>query len=133
MKKSFGITAMLTLLVAMAFAIGSFAHDDMKGMKGMKTDKDITVKGEIVDLACYLDHGATGMKHQQCALTCLKGGQPMGLLAADGKVYLLLADHQDAKPFDEAKTYAALQVEITGPLAEKAGVTGLTVEKVKKL
>ncbi len=130
MKKSFGITAMLTLLVAMAFAIASFAHDDMKGMK---TGKDITVKGEIVDLACYLDHGATGMKHQQCALTCLKGGQPMGLLAADGKVYLLLADHQDGKPFDEAKTYAALQVEITGPLAEKAGLTGLTVEKVKKL
>ncbi len=130
MKKSFGIIAMLTILVTVAFAIASFAHDDMKGMK---TGKDITVKGEIVDLACYLDHGATGMKHQQCALTCLKGGQPMGLLAADGKVYLLLADHQDGKPFDEAKTYAALQVEITGPLAEKAGLTGLTVEKVKKL
>lgn len=105
------------------------AHDhDMKGMA-----KDVTVKGEIVDLACYIDHGAKGAKHQQCALTCLKGGQPMGLLTADGKVYLLLADHQDAKPFEEAKNYAALQVEVTGPVAEKAGITGLTVESVKKL
>lgn len=128
MKKTIGIASILTLLLGMGLAMASFAHDDMKGMQ-----KDITVTGEIVDLACYLDHGATGAKHQQCALTCLKGGQPMGLLTKEGKVYLLLADHQDGKPFDEAKNYAALQVEITGPLAEKAGITGLTVEKVKKI
>lgn len=128
MKKMIGIASILTLLLGMGLAMASFAHEDMKGMQ-----KDATVTGEIVDLACYLDHGATGMKHQQCALTCLKGGQPMGLLTKEGKVYLLLADHQDAKAFDEAKNYAALQVEITGPLAEKAGITGLTVEKVKKL
>lgn len=128
MKKMIGIASILTLLLGMGLAMASFAHEDMKGMQ-----KDATVTGEIVDLACYLDHGATGMKHQQCALTCLKGGQPMGLLTKEGKVYLLLADHQDAKAFDEAKNYAALQVEITGPLAEKAGITGLTVEKVKKV
>lgn len=128
MKKTIGIASILTLLLGMGLAMASFAHDDMKGMQ-----KDVTVTGEIVDLACYLDHGATGAKHQQCALTCLKGGQPMGLLTKEGKVYLLLADHQDGKPFDEAKNYAALQVEITGPLAEKAGITGLTVEKVKKI
>ena len=129
-KKTFGTASILALILGMGLSIMSFAHD---GMKDMKTEKDVTVTGEIVDLACYLDHGATGAKHQQCALTCLKGGQPMGLLTKEGKVYLLLADHQDGKPFDEAKNYAALQVEITGPLAEKAGVTGLTVEKVKKL
>jgi hypothetical protein len=115
------------VLIAAVLGLTVFAHEhEGKG-------KDVTVKGEIVDLACYLDHGATGMKHQQCALTCLKGGQPMGLLTAEGKVYLLLADHQNGKPFDEAKNYAALQVEITGPLADKAGITGLTVEKVTKL
>jgi hypothetical protein len=95
--------------------------------------KVITVQGEVLDLACYLDHGARGKKHQQCALMCLKGGQPMGLITKDGKVYLLLADHQDYKPFNEAKNYAADQVEITGPVARKSGLTGLTVEKVKKL
>jgi len=130
MKKTFGTVTLLPIILGLFLATALFAQGDMKGMK---TAKDITVRGEIVDLACYLDHGATGMKHQQCALTCLKGGQPMGLLTSDGKVYLLLADHQDGKAFDEAKTYAALQVEITGPLAEKAGITGLTVEKVKKL
>jgi type 1 fimbria pilin len=130
MKKTYGIVTLLPILLGLFLATASFAQGDTKGTK---TAKDITVKGEIVDLACYLDHGATGMKHQQCALTCLKGGQPMGLLTSEGKVYLLLADHQDGKAFDEAKTQAALQVEVTGPLAEKAGITGLTVEKIKKL
>lgn len=117
-------TLLATLLAALV-GIAAFAHMG-------ENAKAVTVKGEIVDLACYLDHGATGMKHQQCALACLKGGQPMGLLTADGKVYLLLADHQNAKPFEEAKGMAALQVEVTGPPAQRAGVNGITVESVKK-
>lgn len=122
------IGALAALAMALAvLGVAALAHEH----EGKA--KDVTVRGEIVDLACYLDHGAVGAKHQQCALTCLMGGQPMGLLAADGKVYLLLADHEDGKPYEEAKNYAALQVEISGPLAEKAGITGLTVEKVKKL
>ena len=116
------IAAVLTVLAgSVVFAAGSTSGDT------------VTVKGEIVDLACYLDHGARGAKHQQCALTCLKNGEPMGLLTESGEVYLLLADHQDAKPFEEAKTYAADQVEITGPVAQKAGITGLTVMSVKKM
>ena len=99
----------------------------------LATEKAVTVKGEIVDLACYLDHGAKGEKHKTCALTCLKNGEPMGLLTADGTVYLLLAPHEDAKAFEEAKTLAAEQVEVTGSPAEKAGIKGLLVESVKKL
>ena len=130
MLKKIGPASILALVLAMGFAVLSFAAGEKMQMKA---EKDLVVSGEIIDLACYLDHGASGAKHQQCALTCLKGGQPMGLLTKEGKVYLLLADHQDAKAFDEAKTYAALQVEVTGPMVEKAGITGLTVVKVKKL
>lgn len=117
------------LAACTVWGVAAFAHGGME----MGSGKSITVKGEILDLACYLDHGARGAKHQQCALTCLKNGEPMGLITADGKLYLLLADHQDAKPFNEAKTYAADQVEVTGPTAEKDGITGLTVLSVKKL
>ncbi len=119
------ILVLATLALCAFWAVAAFAS-------GMEGGKSITVKGEIVDLACYLDHGASGAKHQQCALTCLKNGEPMGLLTADGKVYLLLADHQNAKPFDEAKGFASQQVEVTGPEAAKAGMTGLTVVSVKK-
>ncbi len=128
----YSISKFLVLAVVAACAVwtlSAFAHGGME----MGKAKSVTVKGEIIDLACYLDHGASGAKHQQCALTCLKNGEPMGLLTADGKVYLLLADHQNAKPFDEAKGFAAQQVEVTGPEASKAGIEGLTVASVKKI
>ena len=93
----------------------------------------VTVKGEIVDLACYLGHGARGEGHRMCAETCLKNGEPMGLLTADGAVYLLLAPHDNATAFEQAKSYAADQVSVTGPLAEKAGIKAISVMTVTKL
>lgn len=96
-------------------------------------EKAVTVKGEILDLACYLDHGAKGEKHKSCALTCLKNGEPMGLLTSEGTVYLLLAPHDDQKAFEEAKGYAAEQVEVTGPPAERAGIKALVVQTVHKV
>lgn len=122
-------TFVAVLFGAALMALPAFAADP----PAQKTPKQVTVTGEIVDLACYLDHGARGMKHQQCALTCLKNGEPMGLLTSEGKVYLLMADHQNGVPFNDAKTDAALQVQVTGPVVEKAGITGLTVETVKKV
>ena len=56
----------------------------------------LTVRGEILDMACYIAHGAKGDDHAGCAKRCVKGGQPMGLLAEDGTVYLLYAGHKDA-------------------------------------
>ena len=122
-------TFVAMLFGAALMALPAFAADP----PAQKTPKQVTVTGEIVDLACYLDHGARGMKHQQCALTCLKNGEPMGLLTSEGKVYLLMADHQNGVPFNDAKADAALQVQVTGPVAEKAGITGLTVETLKKV
>ena len=53
-----------------------------------------TIKGEVVDLMCYLDHGAKGEKHKGCATKCIKGGGPVGLLTADNQLYLVVGDHQ---------------------------------------
>ena len=119
-KRGFVMT-LLTLALMSFIGSAVFAAGSMK----MDKESSITVKGEILDMACYLGHGAMGMKHQQCALMCLKGGQPMGLRTADGKVYLLVASHKDGKPFEEAKGYAADQVEVTGPLFQRNGISAI--------
>jgi len=92
-----------------------------------------TVSGELVDLACYLPKGAlaTGADHQKCALRCARAGQPIGLLTETGKVYLLIADHDNLTPFETAKTLMAQKVRITGPTGKRAGIQGLTVHKIK--
>jgi hypothetical protein len=94
--------------------------------------KEVTVKGEILDLACYVAHDAQGDEHVNCALRCVKAGQPMGLKAEDGTVYILFADHADASAYEQAKQYAGKVVEISGPAADRAGLKGITVQSVKQ-
>ena len=55
---------------------------------------DSALSGEVVDLACYVGHGAKGPDHQKCALKCAQMGQPLGLLTPEGKIYLLVADQR---------------------------------------
>ncbi|OLD66525.1 MAG: hypothetical protein AUI52_03710, partial [Acidobacteria bacterium 13_1_40CM_2_68_10] len=75
---------------------------------------DVTLTGEIVDLACYIAHGAKGPDHAVCAAKCAEMGQPVGLAASDGKVYILVADHADSSAFTKAKSMAGKKVEIKG-------------------
>ena len=90
------------------------------------------LSGEIVDLACYVGHGAKGPDHQKCAQKCAQMGQPMGLLTADGNLYLLVADHTNPEPYRKARSLAGDSVEIQGEVAEKGGMKALTVDDVKK-
>jgi hypothetical protein len=80
-----------------------------------------------------MGHGGMGEGHAGCAAKCLKSGQPMGLLGTDGAVYLLLADHGDASAFEKAKDLAGKKVEVTGEVATKDGLKGITVKGVKAL
>ena len=43
---------------------------------------DVTVKGEVVDIACATSKGAGGKGdgHAACAMSCARRGQPVGLL-----------------------------------------------------
>src|SRR6266568_3101984 len=74
--------------------------------------KEVTVTGEVLDMACYLDHGAHGDKHAGCAKTCIESGLPVGIKDAEGKVYLLIGDH---KPMNkELAEHAAKTITVKG-------------------
>ncbi len=93
--------------------------------------KAVTLKGEIVDMGCYLGHEAKGEKHKSCATKCISGGMPMGLLTADNKLFLLTLDHDNADPYNQAKTFAGDMVEVTGTVMERGGMRALDVTGVK--
>ncbi len=118
--------AVAVALVLLAPAAGLLAGG------GEEAAVDVTLKGEVLDMACYLGHESKGPEHEKCALKCAKMGQPIGLLTEDGKVYLLVADHADQTAFEQAKTFAGKQVTITGSVAGRAGMEALTVHKVSK-
>jgi len=120
-------------LCAMLAAVGvAAAHEGEAGKADAKTavkeaPQAMTVTGEIVDMGCYLGHGAKGPDHASCATKCIAGGMPMGLLTADNKLYLMTMSHEDAEPFNKAKEMAAKMVEITGPVHERDGMLSIEV------
>ena len=77
------------------------------------------IQGEIVDLMCYLDHGAQGQKHRGCATVCIKKGGPVGLLSGE-QLYLVVGDHQPIN--EELASKAAETVKIKGKVVERHGM-----------
>ena len=122
--KKLSVIALLLPLFLLPFA--ALASGDHK-------HTGVTVQGEVLDMSCYIAHGAKGDDHAACAKRCVKGGQPMGLLASDGTVYLLYAPHDDSSAYELTKDFAGKQVEITGNSATNAGIKGIEVQGVKAI
>jgi hypothetical protein len=79
-----------------------------------------TVTGEVVDLMCYLDHGAKGEKHAGWAETCIKSGGPVGLLTKDDRLYLIIGDHKPIN--DMLASHAAKTITVKGKVVERNGM-----------
>lgn len=96
--------------------------------------KTETIKGELVDQACYTkDHAKNvGESHKECAVTCAKKGQTVALVTEDGKVYSVAGELAAEK---NAKMVAHMShiVEITGDVSEKDGKMTITADSVKML
>jgi hypothetical protein len=57
----------------------------------------ITVKGEVIDLSCYLQVGKHGDKHKDCGQKCARNGQPIGVLLEDGSIYTVMDEEHDPR------------------------------------
>ena len=96
--------------------------------------KQVSVVGEIIDLSCYLQVGKHGDKHRECGQKCLRNGQPVGLLAEDGTVYLLIDEEHDPRR-DGLTAFRQKAIEdmahivtITGTATEVGGQKALFVQ-----
>lgn len=130
MKKSL-LVAVMSVVALSGWAWSHEGHDAEHGSGGM----EMTVKGELVDMACYMAHEGKGKKHAECGKMCVKGGSPLGLVTADGKTYLLVEDHSSVKarkPYAQAKELVADNVTIKGDMYERGGVQAIVVESVSK-
>ncbi len=126
MKRTLSVMFRITGLV---FALGVWAEEGKMAAKA--APKTVTVKGELVDMGCYVAHGAKGEKHKECATKCIAGGMPMGLLTDKGKLYLLTLNHDNADPYNKAKEMAAAMVEVTGQVSTRNGVSAIDVTDIK--
>ncbi|WP_226780529.1 hypothetical protein [Oceaniglobus trochenteri] len=98
----------------------------------------ISVTGEIIDTWCYFSgvmggpDAVVGSAHHTCALWCSAGGIPVGLLAEDGTVYMVLKIEGSAESAggDTQLNLASHQIVADGMHYQRDGLNYLVVEKV---
>lgn len=101
--------------------------------KKANAGKVSTVTGEIIDFSCYLQIGKHGEKHRACAQKCFTAGQPIGLLAQDGTMYMLMEEEHDPRrdgltDFRKAAIeHAAHIMEVSGTESMHGGYRALYV------
>lgn len=100
--------------------------------------KTVEVTGEIIDTWCYFSgvmggpDAVVGSAHHTCAMWCAAGGIPVGMLADDGTVYMIVKWQGDA---EIASGTALLDVQshrvtAEGKLYERDGIRYLMVDEV---
>jgi len=120
MRRTFVAVSVLALLIGGA----RLSSAQPKGERA-------TIKGEVVDLWCYLEGGDRGPAKKDCATACAKAGNPIGVLDAKGNLYVTagLKDHQPAQTLLLGKM--SQEVTVSGTLVRKGGVQMIYVDAVK--
>src|SRR5215469_10086553 len=94
--------------------------------------QEIVVTGEVLDMTCYIASNLSGPDHAECARVCIRSGEPAGIKARDGKIYLLTGEPGHSVNAELAE-YAAQVVTIKGRPSMRDGFAQLQVEEIRKL
>jgi hypothetical protein len=125
--RTLNMKRLTTILAVVALAgVGSAIAQENEKSGG----QEVSVTGEVIDMSCYVDHGATGEKHAGCAKKCIESGLPVGIKANDGKTYVVIGDH---KPLNsELANDAAKTVTVKGKLVSRDGINMVENAMVQK-
>ncbi|NQU11905.1 hypothetical protein HQ590_14010 [bacterium] len=122
MKTLISMLTVIALATSLAGAAETHKHGHGEAGDSHQAEaasSTITVTGEVLDMACYLDHGARGAKHADCAKTCIESGLPVGIKGNDGKTYLLIGEH---KPMNKVLAdHAAKTITVRGKAVSRDG------------
>lgn len=127
MKLTTTVAIAAAALFAASSVIAHEGHGDKESLAAGETKK---VSGEVLDMACYVDHGATGEKHADCAKKCIANGLPVGLKADDGKTYLLIGEHVPLNK--ELADYAGKKITVEGKVVSRDGMNMIENAVVQK-
>ena len=122
------------LAMALLFAVSGITFAEEKGSK-MSTEELQTIRGEVIDVSCYVSHEARGEAHKDCAVACMKAGQPAGILEeSTGKMYVAVKEEDHlTNPNIELIPYAAKMVEVKGIVNERGGVATIDIKEIKEI
>ena len=97
-----------------------------------QSGKAVSIVGEIIDFSCYTQLGKHGEAHRSCGQKCAQSGQPIGLLAKDGTVYILMPEEHHPRR-DGGVDAKAVAVENMGHIVEVNGTEAATVSGIRTI
>ena len=120
----------LFLFILLCVAVLTGYSQDKKEKKA----KEATITGEVTDVKCYLNGMASSSDdHTQCAIDCIKGGLPVGVVEdKTEKLYVLVPERGMKGANEELVKYASHKVKITGTFREKGGQKMFFYTKVEE-
>jgi hypothetical protein len=75
---------------------------------------EMTLTGTVIDLNCYVAHGASGASHKSCAEACAKAGAQLGILSTDGTIYVPVSSKAGDATNPKLLAHAESKVTVTG-------------------
>jgi hypothetical protein len=98
----------------------------------------VQITGEVMDTWCYTSEvmggsdAVLGSAHHQCAIWCAAGGIPVGILADDGQIYMVLKlgddDQSNANP--KILEIQSNRVTVDGELYRRDGINYLLIDQI---
>jgi len=95
--------------------------------------KYMTIVGEVMDPACFLEAGAksVGPGHYQCAIDCAKSGQTLAIYDRDqDQIYMIAGELPGKNPNDPVMAYIHKKVDVSGTVYHRSGAYGIVITKV---
>lgn len=129
-----GIDRAKTFFAATGIAVAALSGT---AMAATKSDM-VEIKGEVIDTWCYLSgvmggpDAVTGSAHHTCAIWCAAGGIPVGVLAEDGTIYMVLK-LEGEEPLAQTDSILKIQSDVITARGQhylRDGVNYLVVQKV---
>ena len=125
-----GLLQVAAAIVILAGITTVWLNFSQRGRHPPVQGQEIVVKGEVLDMTCYIAHNLSGPQHAECAKNCIRKGLPVGIKGEDGKTYLLVGKTHPVNA--ELADYAAKTVTIRGKATMRDGFAQLQVEEIRK-
>lgn len=120
---------------AKAAAMAGHEHHDMGKMPSKEPNqgKFMTIVGEIMDPACFLEAGSKsiGKGHFQCAVDCARSGQTLAIYdRANDRIYFIAGELPGKNPNDPVMRFIHQKVDVSGKVYHRSDAWGIVITRV---
>lgn len=112
-------------------AIGLFLLFFSNASGETMANKEVTIKGTVIEPFCFITMNMKGQGHRECAANCAKAGMNLAIIDEKGKIYPILPKEPVTNPNQPLLDYVEKTVTVKGTLFESGGLTYILVKEVK--